>query len=304
MPFVYIHSFWFIALTAEPWITGRTFRHNCCCWRPFVFLLPLLTLLPLQQMVSSLLLGFSLPCLAGLTALLESLLLLASVLLLACMLLFFCLQLIVCLLLLYSHRKLVSVPGCSYTSSGLLLKAAFCCRLYWSWLKTNIGKKPQDADTHPLPLREGRQVEFILNEEIFSTLRKKPDISCWQLAPLSLEMLRWEGSTNNMHECRAQSLIFQRRYTDKTTLSAGLQRRYDMNGRFQMQGVKNWILPKEINANRFFWNSHRLRIWSNHFCPSMGPNGRSVAMRYILYGLWSSNILILPWAKIYLRCWC
>jgi hypothetical protein len=25
-----------------------------------------------------------------------------------------------------------------------------------------------------------------------------------------------------------------------------------MNGRFQMQGGKNWILPKERNANRFF----------------------------------------------------
>jgi hypothetical protein len=31
-----------------------------------------------------------------------------------------------------------------------------------------------------------------------------------------------------------------------------MQRRYDMNGRSQMQGGKNWILPKEINANRFF----------------------------------------------------
>jgi hypothetical protein len=48
-------------------------------------------------------------------------------------------------------------------------------------------------------------------------------------------------------------------------------RRYDMNGRFQMQGGKNWILPKEINANRFFWDSHWLESWSNHFCPSMGP---------------------------------
>ncbi len=37
-----------------------------------------------------------------------------------------------------------------------------------------------------------------------------------------------------------------------------------MNGRFQMQGGKNWILPKEINANRFFWDSHWLEIWSNH----------------------------------------
>jgi hypothetical protein len=26
------------------------------------------------------------------------------------------------------------------------------------------------------------------------------------------------------------------------------QRRYDMNGRAQKQGGKNWILPKEINA--------------------------------------------------------
>jgi hypothetical protein len=51
-----------------------------------------------------------------------------------------------------------------------------------------------------------------------------------------------------------------------------------MNGRFQMEGGKNWIFPKEMNANRFFWDSHWLEIWSNHFCPSMGPNGGSVAM--------------------------
>jgi hypothetical protein len=52
----------------------------------------------------------------------------------------------------------------------------------------------------------------------------------------------------------------------------------DMNGRFQMQGGKNWFLPKEMNPNRFFWDSHWLEIWSNHFYPSMGPNGGSVAM--------------------------
>ncbi len=51
----------------------------------------------------------------------------------------------------------------------------------------------------------------------------------------------------------------------------------DMNGRIQMQGGKNWILPKQVNANRFFWDSHWLEIWSNHFCPSMGLNGGSVA---------------------------
>jgi hypothetical protein len=44
-----------------------------------------------------------------------------------------------------------------------------------------------------------------------------------------------------------------------------------------MQGGKNWIFPKYINANRFFWDSHWLEIWSNHFCPSMGLNGGSVA---------------------------
>jgi hypothetical protein len=45
-----------------------------------------------------------------------------------------------------------------------------------------------------------------------------------------------------------------------------------MKRRFQMQGGKNWILPKLINAHRFIWDSHWLEIWS------MGPNGGSVAM--------------------------
>jgi hypothetical protein len=55
-----------------------------------------------------------------------------------------------------------------------------------------------------------------------------------------------------------------------------------MNGKFQMQGGKNWILPKEILANRFFWDSHWLKIWSNHLLPSMGPNGGNVAMDSVL----------------------
>ncbi len=50
------------------------------------------------------------------------------------------------------------------------------------------------------------------------------------------------------------------------------KRRCDMNGRSQMQGGKNWILPKKTNATRFFWDSHWLEIWKNHLCPSMGPN--------------------------------
>jgi hypothetical protein len=51
-----------------------------------------------------------------------------------------------------------------------------------------------------------------------------------------------------------------------------------MNGRFQMQRGKNWTLPKEMNANRFFWDSHWLEIWSNNLCSSKGPNGGGVAM--------------------------
>jgi hypothetical protein len=45
-----------------------------------------------------------------------------------------------------------------------------------------------------------------------------------------------------------------------------------------MQGGKIRFFPKELNANRFFWDSHWLKIWSNHLCPSLGPNGGSVAM--------------------------
>jgi hypothetical protein len=49
-----------------------------------------------------------------------------------------------------------------------------------------------------------------------------------------------------------------------------------MNGRSQMQGGKNWILPKEINENRFFRDSHWLEIWKNPLFP--GPIGGSVAI--------------------------
>ncbi len=56
-----------------------------------------------------------------------------------------------------------------------------------------------------------------------------------------------------------------------------------MNGRSQMHGGKNWIFPKEICANRFFWDSHWLEIWKYIYvplCPSMEPNGWSVASGY------------------------
>jgi hypothetical protein len=39
---------------------------------------------------------------------------------------------------------------------------------------------------------------------------------------------------------------------EKKKLAATSAEAVDMNGRFQMQGGKNWFLPKEMNANRFF----------------------------------------------------
>jgi hypothetical protein len=60
------------------------------------------------------------------------------------------------------------------------------------------------------------------------------------------------------------------------------KRLYNLNCRktlcLLLLSCMNRILPKEINANRFFSDSHWLEIWKNHFCPSMGPNGGSVAM--------------------------
>ncbi len=53
---------------------------------------------------------------------------------------------------------------------------------------------------------------------------------------------------------------------------------YDMTGRYQMQGNKKLDFAKEITAIRFFWDSHWLEIWKNHLCPSLGPNGGSVAI--------------------------
>jgi hypothetical protein len=44
-------------------------------------------------------------------------------------------------------------------------------------------------------------------------------------------------------------------------------RRYHMNGRSKMYGGKNSISLKEINANRFFRDSHCLEICKNHFGP-------------------------------------
>ncbi len=36
------------------------------------------------------------------------------------------------------------------------------------------------------------------------------------------------------------------------------------------QGGKNWILPKEISANRFFWDSYWLETWKKRFLSLYG----------------------------------
>ncbi len=63
------------------------------------------------------------------------------------------------------------------------------------------------------------------------------------------------------------------------------QRRYDMNGRFQLQGGKNWILLIETNANRFFWDG-TLIGWSGQ--TSFVPIWDRMEGAW-LYGLWLTN---------------
>ncbi len=50
-------------------------------------------------------------------------------------------------------------------------------------------------------------------------------------------------------------------------------RRWTWTGDFKCREVKTGFY-RNIS---FFWDSHWLEIWSNHFCPSMGLNGGSVA---------------------------
>jgi hypothetical protein len=55
-----------------------------------------------------------------------------------------------------------------------------------------------------------------------------------------------------------------------------------MNGRFKMQGGKNWIFPKEMNANQFFWDSH---LAGNLVKPLISLSGTDWRERG--YGLWT-----------------
>jgi hypothetical protein len=53
-----------------------------------------------------------------------------------------------------------------------------------------------------------------------------------------------------------------------------------MNGRFQIQGGKNWILPKEMNANRFFWSLIGWKSGQTTYIPLVGPTNPSEVRQF------------------------
>ncbi len=98
--------------------------------------------------------------------------------------------------------------------------------------------------------------------------KENPPESIATLLPFGpIEGHKWFFKISSQSESQKNRFAF--------TSFGKIQRRYDMNGKFQMQGGKNWILPKEINANRFFRDSQWLEIWSNHLFPSTGTGGES-----------------------------
>ncbi len=64
--------------------------------------------------------------------------------------------------------------------------------------------------------------------------------------------LEREGSTVPETTTASQIRILMWKVLGADWSEGRLQRGYDMNGRSQRQEGKNWILPKEISANRFF----------------------------------------------------
>jgi hypothetical protein len=69
----------------------------------------------------------------------------------------------------------------------------------------------------------------------------------------------YKGKDQDFYNIICNTNLTQTLIQDGRNINVFLKR-YDMNGRFQMQGGKNWILPTEMNANRFFWDAHWLKI--------------------------------------------
>ncbi len=77
---------------------------------------------------------------------------------------------------------------------------------------------------------------------------------------LSWVKVRWDRVTNTRQRAHRGRVRHQNdvegllcKVKKKHFWKAKHLRRYDMNGRPQMQGGKHWILPKDINANGCFW---------------------------------------------------
>ncbi len=172
MPFVFIQGFWFLALTAEPGIalivtigadTVVVGVPLCFCCLADSGVFPAATptangVLSVAGVLSMHHLGSCRSyCFTGVSAA-------VGVRAFACILAVVLLTVesmpafvffipVVCV-----NSALASFPAAAGVL-GLLLKAAFCCRLCYSWLKNSIGKISQDADPHPPPFlyaREGR----------------------------------------------------------------------------------------------------------------------------------------------------
>jgi hypothetical protein len=88
----------------------------------------------------------------------------------------------------------------------------------------------------------------------------------------AMDVLIINGKTKSITKLKDYSALYKRCPSVRFSIASifmififypikPLRRRYDMKGRSQMQGGKNWFLPKEINANRFFRDSQWLKIW-------------------------------------------
>ncbi len=105
-------------------------------------------------------------------------------------------------------------------------------------------------------------------------------LATFYLTALGLKRLTKESdidsTTTPSPPCRGQcvqSHVIKSVWPNRTTADISRahsldQRLHNMKRRSPIQGGINWILPKEIIANMFFWDSHWLKIWLNHLFPS------------------------------------
>ncbi len=114
--------------------------------------------------------------------------------------------------------------------------------------------------------------------------RYKKHCEIHKMGQQRLEMLKSSWETTAIGYAKA---------TTATTEAAGHERKYEI------QGGKNWILSKEINANRFFWDSHWLKIWKKTLLSLCGTELEGAW----LYGLRVNNGDAVSMMRLYGRPW-